>query len=192
MTDKELLEKAARRFLVIAEDANRITSGNLPHDLTCLKGFALRAAESIERNLQEPVSEELEEASKEYGIRQGAELRPFATKFFKAGAKWQKEQFEKNRLAACDKMTEEEAEIESNFCIGIIESENRQPTFDDAIKYGMRLQKEQMMSKAIVREVKVDAGGYPYIDATELYDYDKDMPLAKEGDKVKVIIIKED
>ena len=43
---------------------------------------------------------------------------------------------------------------------------------------------------AIEREVKVDAGGYPYIDATELYDYTEDKPLAKAGDKVKLIIIK--
>jgi hypothetical protein len=40
--------------------------------------------------------------------------------------------------------------------------------------------------------VKVDAGGYPYIPQIELYDYDKDIPLAKEGEKVKVIVIKED
>lgn len=44
---------------------------------------------------------------------------------------------------------------------------------------------------AVKREVKVDAGGYPYIDATELYDYENDKPLAKAGDKVKVLIIKE-
>lgn len=62
----------------------------------------------------------------------------------------------------------------------------------DAIEYGAKWQKQQMMSKAIVRKVKVDAGGYPYIDTTELYDYNKDIPLAKEGDKVKVIVIKED
>lgn len=36
---------------------------------------------------------------------------------FKAGANWQKEQFEKNRLAACDKQTDEEAEIESDFAM---------------------------------------------------------------------------
>ena len=54
-------------------------------------------------------------------------------------------------------------------------------------------QKEQMMADAIDVEVKVDAGGYPYIDKTiELYDYDKDVHLAKEGDKVKVIVIKEE
>lgn len=42
----------------------------------------------------------------------------------------------------------------------------------------------------VEREVKEDAGGYPYIDATELYDYDNDKPLAKAGDKVKVMFIK--
>ena len=61
-----------------------------------------------------------------------------------------------------------------------------------AFKAGAKWKEQQMMSKAIVREVKVDAGGYPYIDATELYDYDKDMSLAKEGDKVKVIILKDE
>lgn len=55
MTNRELLEKAARRFRVIADDTNRITSGNLSHNLTCLRGFALRAAESIEKHLQEPI-----------------------------------------------------------------------------------------------------------------------------------------
>jgi hypothetical protein len=40
-------------------------------------------------------------------------------------------------------------------------------------------------------EVKEDAGGYPYIDKHfELYDYDKDEPLFKAGDKVVVQIRK--
>ena len=51
---------------------------------------------------------------------------------------------------------------------------------------------EQMMEKAIDVEVKVDAGGYPYIPQMELYDYDKDVPLAKAGDRYKVILIKEE
>lgn len=52
----------------------------------------------------------------------------------------------------------------------------------------------RLKSYVIERTVKVDAGGYPYIDcqSIELYDYDKDKPLAKEGQKVKVIIILED
>ena len=44
---------------------------------------------------------------------------------------------------------------------------------------------------AVEREVKEDAGGYPYIDATELYDYENDKPLAKAGDRVKVVFIKD-
>lgn len=56
-----------------------------------------------------------------------------------------------------------------------------------------QMQKEaiQMMQNAVERSVKVDAGGYPYIDATELYDYDNDKPLAKAGDRVKVVFIKD-
>lgn len=61
-----------------------------------------------------------------------------------------------------------------------------------AFKAGAQWQKERMLNNAIEREVKVDAGGYPYIDVTELYDYDKDKPLAKEGDKVKLIIFMEE
>jgi len=62
----------------------------------------------------------------------------------------------------------------------------------DAFITGVNWKKEQMMSKAIDVEVKIDAGGYPYIPQIELWDYDKDEPLAEEGDKVKVIVIKED
>ena len=59
------------------------------------------------------------------------------------------------------------------------------------VRHFANWQKEQMMAKAVDVEVKVDAGGYPYIPQMELYDYDKDIPLAKEGDKYKVILIKE-
>lgn len=62
----------------------------------------------------------------------------------------------------------------------------------DFAKHFAQWQKERILNNAIEREVKVDAGGYPYIDVTELYDYDKDKPLAKKGDKVKLIIIMEE
>lgn len=62
----------------------------------------------------------------------------------------------------------------------------------EAFNAGANWQKEKLMAKAVDIEVKVDAGGYPYIPQIELYDYDKDEPLAKEGDKYKVILIKED
>ena len=63
---------------------------------------------------------------------------------------------------------------------------------DHAMLAGMEKMKERMMKNAIELEVKKDAGGYPYIDCIELYDYDKDVPLANEGDKYKVILIKEE
>ena len=49
-----------------------------------------------------------------------------------------------------------------------------------------------MLKDAYECEVKVDAGGYPYIPQIELYDYDKDGSLVKKGDKYKVVLIKED
>ena len=62
----------------------------------------------------------------------------------------------------------------------------------DAIEFGAKWKEEQMIAKAIDVEVKVDAGGYPYIPQMELYDYDNDVPFAKEGDKYKVVLIKEE
>ena len=58
-------------------------------------------------------------------------------------------------------------------------------------KHGFEDCKEQMMANATEVTVHIDAGGYPYIPQMELYDYDKDVPLAKEGDKYKVVLIKE-
>jgi hypothetical protein len=43
----------------------------------------------------EQPSEELEKAAIEFGAKQGLELKPFARRFFIAGAKWQKEQMMK-------------------------------------------------------------------------------------------------
>lgn len=58
-------------------------------------------------------------------------------------------------------------------------------------KAGAQWQYEAMMARAIETVVKVDAGGYPYVDrVVELYDYDKDIPLAKKGDRVKMLIFK--
>lgn len=55
---------------------------------------------------------------------------------------------------------------------------------------GAEWQKQQMLKDAWEREVKIDSGGYPYINITaELYDYEHDVPLAKEGELVKIIIV---
>ena len=106
-------------------------------------------------------------------------------------ANWQKQQMEAYRIEHCKSLTNEQAELEDNFVSSHVEKNNRIPTFIDAIEYGMEYCKQQMMAKAVDATVHIDAGGYPYIPQMELYDYDKDIPFAKEGDKYKVILIKE-
>lgn len=59
------------------------------------------------------------------------------------GRRLERDEFEKNRLAACGDQTKEEYDRETDFALEIIKKEHRQPTFSDAINYGMRLQKEQ-------------------------------------------------
>ena len=51
---------------------------------------------------------------------------------------------------------------------------------------------QELLKDSIEATVMVDAGGYPYISKNiELYDYDNDTPLAKEGDKVAIVIVKQ-
>ena len=65
------------------------------------------------------------------------------------------------------------------------EQDNRDVVFWQGMQYALKRLKEE----GVERIVKVDSGGYPYIDATELYDYTEDRPLAKKGDKVFVVIL---
>lgn len=146
---------------------------------------------------EEPVSDDLEKAIEQsfiYHDNHGDDFRSdeqIETAYrcgFETGAKWQEDQLEKNRLAACDRQTEKEAEIEFDFCIGIIENEHRQPTFNDAIKYGMRLQKEQMMVNTTDAMINLPYenkdGGY-----THIVDVSRPLPVGKN--KI-AIIFKED
>ena len=141
MTDKELLKKTAERLRKIAEDTQRITTGNMSHNLTCLRGFALRAAESIERHLQEePVSNDLEEAIKKYlkSLRKSHFEGYDIERAFKKGAQWQEGQMEKNRIEHCDNITEEQYNLETEFLDDFLDKNKRMPTFLDAIEYGMQ------------------------------------------------------
>ena len=110
---------------------------------TLLTEFAEKLKEPASEDLERCVVEQMEaDGDVDDFVRRG--IDDIASKYAQLGAQWQKEQFEKNRLAHCDAQTEVEAEVESDFVMGIIGNEHRQPTFDDAIKYGMRLQREQM------------------------------------------------
>lgn len=110
-------------FYKLTDILNSEVLGNFMHGGEASEVIA-QYEEAVEKSgilKEEPVSEDLEEAANDYGIRQGAELKPFAIKFFKAGAKWQREQ---------DQSTIELAE-------------------DHAMFAGMEKMKEQMIAKAI-------------------------------------------
>lgn len=149
-------------------------------------------------SLEEPVSEDLENAAKRY-TTEGDEISGLCVideevVAFKAGAKWQKEKDFQYLKKECEKT--------GSFCDNdiAIEAAKRHPYYyasemegcaNIGFKEGAMWQKEQMMTNAIEVTVYIDAGGYPYIPQIELYDYDKDEPLAKDGDKYKVVLIKE-
>lgn len=136
----------------------------------------------------EDLGEYINELSKQFPEVSFAKLSRIAVRV----ANWQKEQYEKNRLKHCDSISNEQADLEQKFIDQHLDNYNRMPTFLDAIEYGMSLKEEQMMKGATDVTVHIEAGNYPYIPQIELYDYDKDIPLAKEGDKYKMILIKED
>ena len=87
---------------------------------------------------------------------------------FKFGANWQYEQFEKNRLAACDNMTKEEFEREQEFTTDFIEKNNRIPTYSDAIEYGRESMKERLTKLEELADKMYYAAQYLTTDASKL------------------------
>ena len=107
---------------------------------------------------------------------------------FIAGAEWQKEQFEKERLKHCDELTAEQAQIERDFVVQHLKKCNRTPTFIDAIEYGKRLQKEQLIPNTADAMI-----GLPYENKdggyTHLIDVSRPLPV---GNNKIAIIFKEE
>lgn len=106
---------------------------------------------------------------------------PVAEKAFIAGAQWDKEQFEKNRLAHCDTVSKEDYDRETDFAMEIIEKEHRQPTFSDAINYGMRLQKEQMGEQARQALAKTD------ITLADLVAFDEGCTIGRRLERQQML-----
>ena len=144
-------------------------------------GMAVKALQ------EEHVSDDLEKTIDTYlatyfGSEKEKQEWPFLKKMAIYFAKWQKTKDEST--------TEELGEY-----INELSKQFPEVSFAKLSRIAVRvakLQKKQMIKDAYEREVKVDAGGYPYIPQMELYDYDKDVPLAKKGDRVKVVVVKED
>ena len=117
----------------------------------------------------EPVNEDLEEAVDNYieNVRYFPDdereiVMELAKYFYELGRKDMKDEFEKNRLAACDSLTKEEYDREMDFTTEFIEKHHRTPTFSDAINYGMRLQKRKMM-KIITKDDNLEEAGAQYV-----------------------------
>ena len=95
--------------------------------------------------------EELRQASEDF-LDKNPNVYFYADAFI-AGANWQYEQFEKERLnfeprlKHCDELTAEQAQMESDFVVQHLKNFNRTPTFIDAIEYGRRQAMEKVLSK---------------------------------------------
>lgn len=176
MTDKEKIREEVQRLFNHVKDSNFESDSGAFYYLKDLLEF-------IDSLQEDPVSEDLSEyineLSKQFPEVSFAKLSKIVVRV----AKWQKEQFEKNRLEHCNNITNEQAELEQKFLDQHLDKYNRMPTFLDAIEYGIRLQKEQMMEQAIV--------GIARPDDSELW-CNLDSFNLKDGNKVKVIIIKEE
>ena len=104
------------------------------------------------------------------------------------GKDWKEEPVSEDLEEACEQLAENarkhKAETSSPFF--------SQTDYIQGVMDGAKWQITKLMANATPVTVYIDAGGYPYIPQLELYDYDKDIPLANEGDKYKVILIKEE
>ena len=107
-----------------------------------------------------------------------------------------KEQMEANRIEHCNSITEEQYNLEAGFIDQHIDKHNRMPTFLDAIEYGMKHARKQMMESAIdgrLHDFYDSAGGEMLCTASSKEFLYKNYGLTWEDrDKIKVIIIKED
>lgn len=192
MTDKEKLDKVVAEIERMKSQWQNGCSSEAKYRLEMLNDVL----DFINSMQEEPINDDLDYAINEYvhdsveknGVFTGDEVSRMVERAIEFGAKLEKEQFERNRLAACDAQTEQEANIEQDFVIEIIKKEHRQPTYNDAIKYGMKLQREQMMKDAVDGLIfaKLEDGS---IMARSNYFK---SGIINYLDNVKLIIVKED
>ncbi len=192
MTDKEKILAEIESELSLCAKDNPFDEGRWTA-LNHLKLFS-------ECLSKEPESEDLEEAIEQsfiYHENRGDDSRSdeqIETTYrygFESGAEWKERQFEKNRLKHCNSITNEQAELEQCFIDQHLDKYNRMPTFIDAIEYGMRLQKEQMMSNAT--EAYIRRNRCTNKNVLNGLDVSCDaVQKFTDGGRVKIIIVKEE
>ena len=154
---KEDLEEASKEWLRQQLDKSYANYGEAKMmELTHFDGYAMLDAiefgaewqKTKDESTTEDLGDYINELSKQFPEVSFAKLSRIAIRV----AKWQKEQFEKNRLKHCNSITNEQAELEQGFIDQHLDKHQRMPTFLDAIEYGMRLQEEQI-EEALLSEV---------------------------------------
>lgn len=192
--DADLLRKEIEFEKTVYDNPNRVVHGVA--DAFRQDGRAvmcddiLNLIDSLQQEQQEEPDKSLDEEIRRYYREEcSSDDEPTTEETARHFAEWQKEQFEKNRLAHCDALSKEDYDRETDFAMEIIEKEHRQPTFIDAINYGIRLQKEQMLKDAVDADVNI----YKDLVAGKSWaEFVVEMPTNNLGDKVKLIVVKED
>lgn len=175
----EDLEEASKEWLRPQLDKSYVNYGEAKMmELTHFDGYAMLNAiefgaewqKAKDESTTENLGEYINELSKQFPEVSFAKLSRIAVRV----AKWQEER------------DEDEIRIIRELL------DNFDKTCDEYHDAGFKHGQEALMKDATETTVHIGAGNYPYIPQIELYDYDKDVPLAKEGDKYKVVLIKED
>ena len=138
MTDKEKIREEIERLMNELIQEKKKGSGSDADDACILE--LQNVLTYIDSLKEEPVSEDLEKAAINYMKTENPPIWGLHDGFI-AGANWQKHHMEANRLAHCNSISKEQAELEQKFLDEHLDKYNRMPTFLDAIEYGMRLQK---------------------------------------------------
>lgn len=155
-------EKAIRWFENIAYECDKLTSGNVAHLKAQIKGMAIRSAEYLTKHSQEPVSEDLEqEMDRYFETMQVLEHEYIFEDTFQRIAKHFTE-WQKER-----------------------DQKELQIAEEHGILTGMNMEREQMMKDAAEGQFDYNHIIVPYSELARVF------PNGKDGDKVKVIIIKD-
>lgn len=141
--------------------------------------------------------DKLEEVAEEYARQFGPGAfgsAEYTKQDFIAGAKWQREQL-RDLCYQCEKNYDTVFYKGEQHAIKMMEKENKETielAEDHAMFAGMVKKEEEMREKALELTVYLDDDGYPCIPEIVLFDFDKNQPTAKEGDKKKVYIFKDE
>lgn len=235
MTIKEQFISEIKERIALQKDLlkREEDSARIEGSIDALQGLlnsmdSLESEKPMQEGLEAEIPNDLEEAAKEYALDTAEDSEQYSARYlgYKDGAKWQKEQDDKElseKIAAAYQLgvkdkeqkfvdgLDEAANVYSNehnddcfdaigsVCPHIIEAfiagakwqkqhdaELIEIAYNDGITIGMTKQKEQMLKEAVEGEVTTDNRGNNVVRAGV---FNKDFEY---GDKVRVIIVKED